>query len=187
MLPLLCTTTHGSAKDDHSCGRRGRRRRRRWRLERGDAALSASCPPRARANARALESATSPVRPKCGLRRAARARSRAASQARAVEMSAVCLGRSRVPSRCSTGGTCAGATALRFALYGQNMMGSCLNQPPCPRDTVCSGRVGSETLRVTSSRTVPNALTGSFDSEAACSKVRGVGRGNRPGRLEGYL
>ena len=89
VLPLLCTTTHGSAKDDHSCGRRGRRRRRRWRLERGDAALSASCPPRARANARALESATSPVRPKCGLRRAARARSRAASQARAVEMSAV--------------------------------------------------------------------------------------------------
>ena len=63
VLPLLCTTTHGSAKDDHSCGRRGRRRRRRWRLERGDAALSASCPPRARANARALESATSPVRP----------------------------------------------------------------------------------------------------------------------------
>jgi hypothetical protein len=99
VLPLLCTTTHGSAEDDHSCGRRGRRRRRRWRLERGDAALSASC----------LQ---------CGLRRAARTRrSRATWQARAVEVSASVLGAVESgPSRMlhSRGGT--GATALRFPL-----------------------------------------------------------------------
>ena len=116
VLPLLCTTTHGCAKDDHSCGRRGRRQRRRWRLERGDAALSASCPPRARANARALESATSPVRPSTSCTGTI-----ASSLAGASGGDERCAsGRSRVPSRCSTGGTCATTRTLTLSVRTSN-------------------------------------------------------------------
>ena len=60
-------------------------------------------------------------RAQCGLRRAARTRrSRATSQARAVEVSASVLGVESILDGQTTGGTCAGATALRFALTGKN-------------------------------------------------------------------
>lgn len=59
----------------------------------------------------------------------------------------MCLG-SRVFSMGTTGGTCAGATALRFALTEYlNMMGCAhsSSQPPSTVIPVCSGREGPDT------------------------------------------